>query len=221
MKTRWMLLALVAALPLAARAHVQASLVAAENSIRPGQPFTVALRMEHEPHWHSYWLNAGTGYPTKLTWELPPGWAAGEIRWPTPILIKDSQGNVTGHGYDGVLYLPVTITPPADAKVGERIALRAAASWLMCADICIPGKADVALTLPLSADAPQANAPVQSALAQQSMPKAPEGWQLSASKDAGTVTLQARAPQEITDPHFFSVSEFIQYDQPPRVAGEA
>src|SRR5688572_21660212 len=211
MKTRWMLLALVAALPLAARAHVQASLVAAENSIRPGQPFTVALRMEHEPHWHSYWLNAGTGYPTKLTWELPPGWVAGEIQWPTPILIKDSQGNVTGHGYDGVLYLPVTITPAADARVGQNVTLKAAANWLMCADICIPGKADVALTLPVSADTPKPDADVQAGLAKMPMPHGADGWQIGASKDAKTVTLHVAGPGELENAHFFSEHEFIQY----------
>ena len=87
--------------------------------------------MEHEPHWHSYWLNAGTGYPTRLKWDLPAGWSAGVIQWPTPILIKDSKGNVTGNGYDKLLYLPVTLTPPADLRAGEDVTLKAAASWLM------------------------------------------------------------------------------------------
>jgi len=87
----------------AAHAQVKASLVEAENSIQPSRPFTVALRLEHQPHWHTYWINAGTGYPTSLAWTLPEGWTVGEIQWPVPILIKDSEGKVTGHGYDGVV----------------------------------------------------------------------------------------------------------------------
>ena len=58
-------------------APVQASLVAAETSVQPGRPFTVALRLQHAEHWHTYWRNPGTGLPTTLAWELPPGWRAG------------------------------------------------------------------------------------------------------------------------------------------------
>src|SRR5262245_10399579 len=135
MRSALILAALGVIAPLQAFAQVKASLVAPVTSVQPGQTFTVALRMEHEPHWHSYGVNAGTGYPTKLKWDLPAGWSAGDIQWPTPILIKDSHGTVTGHGYKDVLYLQVPITPAADARPGSTVALKAAANWLMCADI--------------------------------------------------------------------------------------
>src|SRR5882672_7826679 len=45
----------------AAPSHVQASLVAADASVKPGQPITVALRFVHDPHWHTYWIQPGTG----------------------------------------------------------------------------------------------------------------------------------------------------------------
>jgi DsbC/DsbD-like thiol-disulfide interchange protein/cytochrome c biogenesis protein CcdA len=221
MRTRWILLAVAALAPLAAHAQVQASLVSADASVQPGHPVNVALRLVHEPHWHSYWLNAGTGYPTRLTWNLPAGWRAGAIQWPTPILIKDSQGNVTGHGYDGVLYLPVTLVAPADARPGGSVTLRAAVNWLMCADICIPGKADVSLMLPVSADPPQPNAQVRAEIAKMPMPHDASGWQVAASKGANVVTLEVRGPQAISGAHFYSEKEFIQYDQPQAVAGKS
>lgn len=207
------------AAPIMAQSQVRASLVSAQMSVQPGRPFTVALRMEHEPHWHSYWLNAGTGYPTHLKWDLPAGWNAGAIQWPTPILIKDAQGNITGHGYDGVLYLPITVTAPANAKTGEDVVLKAAANWLMCADICIPGKADVGLTLPVSADTPKPDAEVQAELAKMPMPHDAQGWHVAASKDAKTTMLYVAGPDVIGDPHFYSESEFIQYDKPQQVTG--
>src|SRR5262245_35411422 len=89
-------LVLAAAAPFAAQAQVKVTLVSADASIQPGKPFTVAVRMEHEAHWHSYWLNAGTGYPTTVDWALPKGWTAGEIQWPTPVKIQDASGTVTG-----------------------------------------------------------------------------------------------------------------------------
>jgi len=75
---------------------VQAELVAAVASIQPGQTFRVALQLDHDEHWHSYWINPGTGYPTSLRWKLPEGFKAGPIIWPTPHVVKDTRGNITG-----------------------------------------------------------------------------------------------------------------------------
>ena len=199
-------------------AQVSATLVAAETSIRPGTPVSVALRMEHEPQWHTYWINAGTGYPTRITWELPPGWSAGDVKWPTPVLIKDSHGAVTGHGYDGVLYLPVSITPAADAKPGTHVTLKAAVNWLMCEDICIPGNQDVAITLPVSAEPPTPDEAVRLAIAKMPMPDEARGWRVAAVRGNNGVTLEIAGTDEIQGPHFFSEGEFIQYDAPQSVA---
>ncbi|MEI6862700.1 MAG: protein-disulfide reductase DsbD domain-containing protein, partial [Verrucomicrobiota bacterium] len=135
--------------------HVKASLVAAETSVQPGRAFTVALRLEHAAGWHTYWIYAGTGYATTLKWDLPPGWTASAIQWPTPGKIIDTHGVITGNGYTGILYLPVTLTPPANLKLGETITLKAKAEWLMCNTECVPGDATLSLILPVSATAPE------------------------------------------------------------------
>ncbi|WP_068771095.1 protein-disulfide reductase DsbD family protein [Termitidicoccus mucosus] len=215
-----------------ARAQVRASLVSADASVQPGRAFTVALKLEHQPHWHTYWINAGTGYPTSLAWELPEGWQAGDIRWPVPIVIKDHTGTVTGNGYEAITLLPVTLTPPKDLKPGETVTLRAKADWLMCADVCVPGDATVTLTLPVSTAAPAPDAVVTAALAATPMPRAPDGWRVSATRHTGEKTValafaaeknKAAAPALATlSPHFFSIDALIQYDQPQTVmTGEA
>jgi DsbC/DsbD-like thiol-disulfide interchange protein len=102
--------------PLAALAQVDASLVACATSIQPGRPFTVALRLQHAPHWHTYWINPGIGYPSSLAWHLPPGFTAGDIQWPTPELLKTATGEVTGNGYLGDTLLMVTLTLPQQIK---------------------------------------------------------------------------------------------------------
>ena len=71
-------------IPSCCYAGVEVDLVSSVASIDPGKPFTVALRMQHDPHWHTYWVNAGTGLPTSLTWQLPDGFKAGDIDWPVP-----------------------------------------------------------------------------------------------------------------------------------------
>ena len=135
------------------RAQVQASLVSADSTVQPGHPLTVALRLVHDPHWHTYWLNPGTGIGDKPGLDPFPGLED----WGNPggrrrRFLTDDQGNVTGNGYDGDLLLPLTLVPPATLAPGEKARLEAKASWLMCKDVCKPGEAGVSLTLPVSGD---------------------------------------------------------------------
>ncbi|MCF3651576.1 protein-disulfide reductase DsbD family protein [Synoicihabitans lomoniglobus] len=203
----------------ASLAQVEASLASADAAVRPGEPITVALRLDHEDHWHSYWVNAGTGYPTSIEWDLPEGWTAGEIQWPTPVIIRDSHGTITGNGYEHVTYLPVTLTPPADLAPGTEVTLQGHADWLMCADVCIPGDQAIALTLPVVApDTPRQphaahGAEVRDVLA--ALPAAPGDLQISATKTGTSATLTVSGlSSEPATPWFFASDAFIQYDLP-------
>jgi thiol:disulfide interchange protein DsbD len=194
---------------------VQVELVARQAAVQPGQPFWVALRVEHDAPWHTYWLNAGTGYPTSLAWTLPEGFSAGPIVWPAPHTVKDTAGNVTGNGYEGTVHLFVQITPPATLAVGSTVQLRAAADWLMCAESCMPGDAKVALTLPVAADPGAENAAVAKAFAD--LPRDPAPWGVSARRDGAKVFLTITAPQGAAAAHvpeglhFFEEQALIDY----------
>ena len=217
-------LALAALLPLshAAESHVKASLVSADSWITPGQPITVALRFVHDPHWHTYWSNPGTGLPTSLAWKLPPGWTAGEIQWPAPHLLKDANGGIIGNGYEGDLLLPVTLTPPADLKPGTPVELVANADWLMCEEICVPGKATLKLTLPVSTDAPAPDPEWYKKIRAvvKGLPRTDAAWNVTATRDAKNVTLTVtpafaehrdHLPKDL---YFFCDDNFTAYDQP-------
>lgn len=218
-----LLLVLALALPGLASAQVAVSLVSAQTSVQPGQPFTVALRMQHQPHWHSFWQHAGTGLPTRIGWNLAPGWSAGSIQWPTPVLLRDKQGEVSGHGYVGLAYLPVQLTPPADLRRGSSVLMRASVHWLMCDTVCVPGHQEVALTLPVSAQPTAVDPVAQAGIAKMPMPQSAAGWSLAASRDRTTVTLHVAAPRAATlgELHFFPLDDFIAYKQPQTVASHA
>lgn len=200
--------------------HVSASLVAAETSIQPGRPFTVALRLVHEEHWHTYWLNPGTGLATTLNWKLPEGFKAGEIQWPAPIVLKDHTNTVVGNGYEGETFLLVTITPPASLKVGDKVELKAAAEWLMCKDICVPGKADVALTLPIAAETPKADADWGQKIhdTAANLPRALPDWKVTARRDAKNLTVTLTPSNSSTaaprDLHVFADDNLVAYELP-------
>lgn len=210
----------------AARAQVEASLTAAEESVQPGRPLTVALRLVHEAPWHTYWLNPGTGLPTKLSWKLPPGWTASPIHWPLPKVIRDPQGLIAGNGYEGVLYLPVTLTPPADLAPGSSVTLAADATWLMCAETCVPGKATVSLTLPILASPPAASPLHGAAIAATLAGQPRELTDLSARATRQGDKINLRLTHAVPDaqslppaqkPWFFANDETIAFDQPQTV----
>jgi thiol:disulfide interchange protein DsbD len=211
----------------ATETHVHASLVAGEASIQPGRPFSLALRLVHDPHWHTYWLNPGTGLPTTLKWHLPPGFSAGEIQWPAPSIIKDRTGAVVGSGYEGETFLLVRLTPPDHLPAGQRVTLKADADWLMCEDVCVPGNSSVELTLPVSPDPPKPDPTWSGRLhaVADSLPRSLPAWSVAAAHDARVVTLVARPSGTDghlpTGLHFFAEDAFIAYEQPQHITRSA
>src|ERR1700751_5937930 len=117
---------------------VKASLAAESASIAAGTTLWVDLHLEVKPGWHVYWQNPGdSGLPTTIDWKLPPKFSAGHILWPAPEhFVQNGIGN---YGYAGTVDLLVPIAAPKELAVGQTTVLEAEASWLACADICIPG----------------------------------------------------------------------------------
>jgi thiol:disulfide interchange protein len=132
-----------------------AMLVSEKATIAPGQPFRLALRLAAKPSWHTYWENPGdAGLATTLEWRLPDGFYAHGTDWPTPLRIE--EGPLVVYGYQGDVFLPVTITPP-DAFDGAAYTFHLKATWLICETICIPEMADLDITLPVGTGEPAAD----------------------------------------------------------------
>jgi DsbC/DsbD-like thiol-disulfide interchange protein len=137
---------------------VKAELLADVASVKAGQPFTVGVLLKMKPHWHVYWKNPGdSGLPTEVTWKLPEGFKAGELKFPIPVRF-DQPGDVKGFGYNDEVLLTAEVTPPNNLPSDKPIEIGADVEWLVCEKVCIPGKAKLSLSLPASADASPANA---------------------------------------------------------------
>src|ERR1700761_3274236 len=132
--------------------NVKARLVSEVSSVWPGQTFWVALELEIRDGWHTYWRNPGdSGEATKLTWQLPPGFSAGDIVWSTPH--RFDVAPLVNYGYAHHAVHLVEIKAPADLKAGAPVTLAAKATWLVCSDVCIPESAELKLSLPAAAQA--------------------------------------------------------------------
>ena len=136
---------------------VEASLLADTTAIVPGQPFRLGLLLRMAPGWHTYWENPGdSGLATTFDPQIPEGFTASPISWPLPKRLVE-PGDIQVYAYKGEVLLVRTITPPAAIET-TAITIPAKSSWLVCEAICIPGKADVQLTLPVATSAEPANA---------------------------------------------------------------
>lgn len=133
--------------------HIEAQLVAQDQGAVPGSTLTVGLSQKINKGWHTYWRNPGdSGEATKIAWTLPPGWSAGEFAWPAPHRLP--LGPLVNYGYENEVILPLELKVPASAKVGQTYALKAAVSFLVCADICVPEDAVLNFDVPVVAAAP-------------------------------------------------------------------
>ena len=64
--------------------HAKLSLIKDHSSFIPGTSINVGLKIEMDEGWHTYWKNPGdSGGPIEISWDLPDGFSASDIQWPT------------------------------------------------------------------------------------------------------------------------------------------
>ncbi len=162
------------------KSHVRAKLVSDVKSVEPGKPFTVGVRLEMDPGWHTYWTNPGeAGLATKVRWTPPPGVDVGPLLWPVPQRIE--AGGIVSFGYEGSVLVPAQINTTTDLSVFDPMVLRARVDWMECADVCIPGGADLALEMPVKVSAPAPNEAMKEefARARAALPTTESSWRVS------------------------------------------
>ena len=131
--------------------HLTAEMVSLGPAVAPGGTQVVGLLLTMEEKWHVYWINAGdSGEPPHIKWTLPEGVTAGPMSFPIPD--KLPLGPFMDFGYEDTVAFPVTVSVASTVKPGP-IHLDAAVDWLVCAQVCIPGKAHLGIDLTVAAGA--------------------------------------------------------------------
>jgi thiol:disulfide interchange protein len=125
-------------------AHVHLQLVTPSSTLVHGQTAQAGLYFKLEQGWHVYWKNAGdAGEPPHIKWTLPQGITAGPLQFPVPMRLP--VGPLMDFGYENEVLFPFTLNAAPDVNTGPAT-LHAHVDWLVCREVCIPGKADLEIS---------------------------------------------------------------------------
>ena len=138
--------------------HLHVQLVGPSSTLSRGSAANAGLYFKLEQGWHVYWKNAGdSGEPPRIRWTLPAGITAGALEFPPPSRLP--LGPLMDFGYENEVLFPFTITADSSAATGPAT-LGAHVNWLVCREVCIPGKADLEIARTVAAG-PGAGTPVE------------------------------------------------------------
>ena len=187
--------------------HAKVSLIAESNSLEAGQTTWVGVLFDLEKGWHIYWVNPGdSGERPKIQWQLPAGFQAKEIRWPTPVRL--GTGTVIDYGYEGRVLLPVPMQVPADYKSSKPAMVSADIRYLICREVCIPAKAQASLAIPpANASSAPANRELFRTTFENSPKPLPAGWKAQVSDKGGFFQLSLDTGTSESKATFFPLEE--------------
>jgi DsbC/DsbD-like thiol-disulfide interchange protein len=189
--------------------HGTVDFVTENQWITPGRQTYFGLNIQLENGWHIYWINPGdSGQPPRVEWHLPAGLNAGEIEWPAPRRFRTST--IVDFGYDRAVMLLVPMRASSALPTNEAARLGAELRMLVCKEICIPGKAQLSMTLPIKSMPPEADARTSElfAAARKSLPqRAPRNWEFHVSDQKDSFVLTAKIGRQKTQARFFPLEE--------------
>lgn len=189
--------------------HGTLELIAENQWISIGHPFYLGLHFQLERGWHIYWVNPGdSGEPPRVTWQLPPGLSPGVIKWPAPRRLETSS--IVDFGYEDAVTLIVLVHAEISLAAQPLARLGAEIRVLVCREMCIPGKTQLSLTLPIKSRRPAPDVRTRElfAAARKDLPRpAPQNWKFSVHDAKDSFVLTANLGARITQATFFPLAE--------------
>ncbi|HYH18602.1 MAG TPA: protein-disulfide reductase DsbD domain-containing protein [Azospirillum sp.] len=148
--------ALAASGPVVRGGPVEARLMSAVEGVGDLAGVPLALEVRLDKGWKTYWRSPGdAGLPPRVEWTGSTNLKDAELSYPAPH--RMTLLGIETIGYDGAVTFPVNAVP---AEPGKPMELKAGLDLLVCSEICVPQRVDVALSLPAgpAAPGPEANA---------------------------------------------------------------
>jgi thiol:disulfide interchange protein DsbD len=128
-------------------------------------------------------------------------------------------------GYDGGVMLLVPVRASSTLPANKAARIVAELSVLVCREICVPGKTQISLSLPIESTAPEPDTRGRGlfAAARKSLPrKPPDDWKFAVSNKKDSFILIASLGRQITRATFFPLAESqIDHSAPQVIVPEA
>ena len=189
--------------------HGNLELIAENQWIAIGQSFYLGLHFLLEKGWHIYWVNPGdSGEPPRVTWQMSAGLRPGAIEWPAPRRLGTSS--IVDFGYEDAVMLLVPVHSETNLSAQPLAQLGAEVRVLVCREMCVPGRTQLSLTLPIKSQPPAPDMRTRDlfAAARKDMPRrAPQNCRFSVDEAKDYVVLTANFGSQITQAIFFPVAE--------------
>ncbi len=175
-------------------------MVAESRTATPGGTVWLAVALEMEPDWHTYWPGENdTGAPIRLKWTVSEGWTVGDVQWPAPDR-HVGGGDLLDYVLEGQRVLLVPVKAPAGAKAGDVGTVQLDIGWLVCKSTCIPGGATLQTTVfvePASSESTPADAALFAAARARVPQPIPTQGPVTVKWEGDLATLSARGAKSL------------------------
>ena len=196
----WLLFVACLCLPVSAwaevtttQSHSTVTLVFDHEQVKPGANLKVGLDIQLEPNWHTYWKNPGdSGTELQVDWKLPEGVTASPLIWPTPQRINASH--LTTFGYEGRVLLSSNITIPPTYS-NDSLPIEVKANWLVCDDICIPGKFVFASTIKVGTSLVPSKDASLFENQEHDLPRSESFWKATYQREQDQLSVRVESPE--------------------------
>jgi suppressor for copper-sensitivity B len=183
---------------------VRARLVSAVAGTGDLAEVPLGLQVRLAPGWKTYWRSPGdAGLPPAVDWTGSTGLASAEMAWPAPH--RFTLFGIETFGYDVEVTFPISARPAAP---GAPLDLRAGVDLLVCSDVCVPRRLDLALGVPAGPATPSGEANLV-ARARAAVPGPGEAAGLAVGRVSAApgreaaIEIQATAREPFVDPDVF------------------
>lgn len=186
---------------------VEARLVSAVAATGDRTLVPAGLHLQLKPGWKVYWRAPGdAGLPPRLDWSGSTNLAEAVMTWPAPH--RFTLFGIETFGYDTEVVFPIQAKP---AEPGAPLTLRATVDLLVCNELCIPERFNLALALPAGPAAPDAEANLINRFAAQVPGDGiAAGLTVTAVRAAGTAAAPVLEVEAVAREPFVSPDIFVE-----------
>ena len=183
--------------------HARLELVSEQDALVPGKQNRIGIRFDLQDGWHTYWVNPGdSGEPPRIDWQLPTGFQINAIQWPHPQRL--STPPLADYGYEHQVLLMTSVRLPEHLRAEESARIVADVHYLVCRDVCIPGRKHLELLLPVKPRAVSSESRPLFEAARQRVPRTiPQNWKISATSTEKEFVVNLRTNELANTVQFF------------------